>query len=204
MNFCLDEYSCNYIFAYLSVSFCKEWTVGIKVFTARSWAGHISLFYQTVTSRTVISIFNLASNSTCLLYLTSLDMAILSAFLVSLWDFACFCLQCLDYWQAWGIVFPGLRWQRNFCFAIKYLGPGLLAGRSTKISFLKLTQHRFSPWRTGLEESCPSHGVMARARRTKVSISARLWVATFLANLLASALPPIVGLLICELERPAA
>ena len=40
-------------------------------------------------------------------------------------------------------VFPRLRWQQ-FCFVIKHLRPGLLAGWSTKINFLTLSASFFS------------------------------------------------------------
>lgn len=94
-------------------------------------------YFTRLSSRTVISIFNLTSNSTCLLYTHqsgygysfcfSSVCGILPVFACSVWI-----IGKLE------IVFPGLRGQQ-LCFAIKYLGPGLLAGRSTKISFLKLS-----------------------------------------------------------------
>lgn len=60
------------------------------------------LVFTRLPSITIISIFNLMSNNTCLLYtLTSLDMVILFAFHQSagLKMFARICLHSFDYWQ---------------------------------------------------------------------------------------------------------
>ena len=64
-------------------------------------------YFTRLPSRTILSIFNLTSNSTCLLYtLTSLDMVILFAFCQSAWlkIYACFCLHSFDYWQVWNCL----------------------------------------------------------------------------------------------------